>query len=75
MGKIVDRSLEHLGTSDKAIVTMRRLMMEAVADVAEGRDPRGLDPLSHGRVRPYDGFMKTSDDWQVVFADEVVAKW
>jgi phthalate 4,5-dioxygenase oxygenase subunit len=75
MGKIVDRSLEHLGTSDKAIVTMRRLMMEAVADVAEGREPRGLDPLSHGRVRPYDGFMKTSDDWQVVFADEVVAKW
>ena len=30
MGPIVDRSREHLGTSDRAIVTMRRLLLEAV---------------------------------------------
>lgn len=75
MGPITDRSLEHLGTSDKAIVTMRRLMLEATRDVEEGKTPLGADPESHKNIRPYDGFMKTSDDWREVFADEIVAKW
>ena len=31
MGSIVDRSREHLGTTDKAVVTSRLLLMKAVA--------------------------------------------
>ena len=31
MGNIVDRSKENLGTSDKAIVQMRRLLLESLA--------------------------------------------
>jgi len=75
MGPIVDRSLEHLGSSDKAIVAMRRLMLEAVTDVAEGRRPKGVDPKIHSRIRPYDGFMKTNDDWKEVFAAELTPRW
>jgi phthalate 4,5-dioxygenase len=38
-GRIVDRSKEHLSTTDKAIVQMRRQMLKAVDDVLAGRDP------------------------------------
>ncbi len=75
MGPIVDRSQENLGTSDKAIVQMRRLLLEGVQEVADGKTPRGVDPKTHSGVRPYDGFMKTSDDWRAVFGKEIVAKW
>ena len=44
MGPIVDRSKEHLGSSDKAIVTMRRLLLEATQAVERGENPRGTDP-------------------------------
>lgn len=75
MGAIVDRSLEHLGTSDKAIVAMRRIMMEAINEVMEGRKPRGVDPQTQCAIRPYDGFMPVDEDWREVFGPELVAKW
>ncbi|HWG06167.1 MAG TPA: Rieske 2Fe-2S domain-containing protein [Beijerinckiaceae bacterium] len=75
MGPIVDRSLEHLGTSDRAIVTMRRLMLEAVGDVEQGKPPRGLDPRSYRDVRPYDDFVPAGEEWPQRFATEITAKW
>jgi flagellar motor component MotA len=75
MGPIVDRSLEHLGTSDKAIVAMRRIMLEAIQDVADGKPPRGIDPQAQRNVRPYDGFMNVDEDWRVAFGQELVVKW
>lgn len=41
-GTILDRSAEHLVSSDIAIVRSRRCLLEAVADVAAGKDPRGV---------------------------------
>jgi hypothetical protein len=75
MGPIVDRSLENLGTSDRAIVTMRRLLLEAVRDAEQGRMPRGLDPATHRNVRPYDDYVRADQDWRSVFDPEIVAKW
>ena len=75
MGPIVDRSLEHLGSSDKAIVAMRRIMLEAIQDVADGKPPRGVDPKAQSGVRPYDGFMKVDEDWRQAFGSELVPKW
>ena len=37
MGPICDRSKEFLGTSDKAIVALRRLLLDAVGHEREGR--------------------------------------
>ena len=75
MGSIVDRSKEFLGTSDKAIVTMRRLMLEAIADVERGVSPRGADPRAASDVRPYDNIVDEKTDWRPVFAPELRAKW
>jgi phenylpropionate dioxygenase-like ring-hydroxylating dioxygenase large terminal subunit len=38
-GPIIDRSQEHLGTTDRPVMLMRRLLLQAAADVAAGRDP------------------------------------
>jgi phthalate 4,5-dioxygenase len=38
-GAIVDRSEEHLGTTDKPTMLMRRQLLKAVEDVKAGRDP------------------------------------
>jgi phthalate 4,5-dioxygenase len=41
MGRIVDRSKEHLGPADKAIIQARKLLREAVRKVADGDSPAG----------------------------------
>jgi phthalate 4,5-dioxygenase len=39
MGPLVDRSRERLGTSDTAIVAMRKLLLEEVRGLGRGREP------------------------------------
>jgi phenylpropionate dioxygenase-like ring-hydroxylating dioxygenase large terminal subunit len=75
MGPIVDRSREFVGSSDKAIVAMRRLLLEAIEMVERGGEPRGLNPASHGRVRPHDNMVPKGTDWRAQFEKELVAKW
>jgi len=75
MGPIVDRSKEFLGTTDRAIVAMRRLLLEATRDVEEGRTPRGVDPTEHRNARAHDKIVASSDDWRAIFAAEAGARW
>ena len=37
---IADRSKEHLGTTDRPTIMMRRQLLQGIDDVAAGRDPR-----------------------------------
>lgn len=41
-GPIQDRTHEHLGFTDKAIVAERLMLLKAIADVQAGRDPVGV---------------------------------
>jgi phenylpropionate dioxygenase-like ring-hydroxylating dioxygenase large terminal subunit len=75
MGPIVDRSKEHLGTSDKAIIQMRALLLEATREVERGERPKGADPNTHRGVRPYDGIVPHEVDWRTALSGETVAKW
>jgi phenylpropionate dioxygenase-like ring-hydroxylating dioxygenase large terminal subunit len=75
MGPIVDRSREFLGTSDKAIAAMRRLLLEAVETVEQGGTPRGLSAESTRAVRPHDNIVAKDHDWRTQFAKELIAKW
>ncbi len=72
---IVDRSLEHLGTTDRAIIAMRQQLLEAVDDVAAGRAPKGSDPASYRDVRPADGYMPRDRDWREYFGPKMLAIW
>jgi phthalate 4,5-dioxygenase oxygenase subunit len=41
-GPVEDRTAEHLVSSDKAIVAGRKLLVAAIKDVTEGREPRNV---------------------------------
>jgi hypothetical protein len=75
MGAIYDRTNEHLGSADTAIIQMRRLLLEAVRDVAEGRDPIG----SHGEgsnVRPAQMYLPEDASWtETRLKDAIVAQY
>jgi hypothetical protein len=75
MGPICDRSKEFLGTSDKAIVAMRRILLEAIAMNERGEAPRALDPAAYRGVRAYDRVIPKDADWKTVMAEDLVAKW
>ena len=74
MGPIPDRTKEHLGTSDRAVIMARQLLLEAGRDVAAGRAPRGVDPATYRGVRAYDAVVHRGQDWRVL-GPELVAKW
>src|SRR3989304_5512233 len=44
MGPIYDRTKEHLGTTDQAIIYMRRLLINAAKELAGGGEPAGVGP-------------------------------
>ena len=50
MGPIADRTKEHLGISDAAIIQIRKILLQSVKDLVAGKEPSGLDPKSY-RVR------------------------
>jgi phthalate 4,5-dioxygenase len=67
MGRIADRTKEHLGTSDVAIIRMRRRMLDNVRRVAEGRAPIGLDmPIEYGELRAEQAVVPIDQPWQTV---------
>lgn len=41
-GPIVDRTLEHTGYGDRAILMLRKMIRVGIADVANGKRPRGV---------------------------------
>jgi hypothetical protein len=75
MGPIVDRSQEHLGTTDRAIIVMRQLLLEGADEVAAGRTPRGADSADYQRVRALDHLIPKDLDWQEVLKDERLARF
>ena len=75
MGPIVDRSRENVGSSDKAILAMRKLLANAVRAVEQDGDPPGTDPKTYRTARPYDGLVGKGGDWRAVFGDQLRGSW
>jgi phthalate 4,5-dioxygenase len=72
MGCIVDRSREHLGPADKAIIQARRLLLQAVKTVQEGGTPPGVDPTYYA-VQAAEGVLPCAANWRDVFTPETAA--
>jgi nitrite reductase/ring-hydroxylating ferredoxin subunit len=75
MGPIVDRSKEFLGTSDKAVVTLRRLLLEGIDAVEQGKAPRGGDPALSRGIRAHDGLLAAGQSWREQYATALQARW
>jgi phenylpropionate dioxygenase-like ring-hydroxylating dioxygenase large terminal subunit len=63
MGPIVDRSQEYLGPADKAIIAMRRLLLQAVKTVQAGGDPPGCDQ-SYYNLRAIEDMIAEGEGWR-----------
>ena len=50
MGPILDRSREHLGATDVAVIRYRRRMLDAARALEAGQEPPGLGAHSHLRT-------------------------
>jgi phenylpropionate dioxygenase-like ring-hydroxylating dioxygenase large terminal subunit len=72
MGPIVDRSKEHLGPADKAIIQARRLLLEAVKTVQEGGTPRGVN-ATYYTLRAAEGVLPREADWHELLLPEMAA--
>jgi 5,5'-dehydrodivanillate O-demethylase oxygenase subunit len=65
-GPTYDRTLERLGTTDKGVLLLRRLLREQIAAVQRGEDPSGVMRGSEGEriidssEKVTDGFMKAT---------------
>ena len=75
MGPVVDRSTEALGSTDMAIRTARRLLIEAMDHVAAGADPVGVTPESHGSARGADMIVPKGSPWREASKDATLAHW
>jgi phthalate 4,5-dioxygenase len=74
MGPIADRTEEHLGSSDLAVIATRRLLLQVAHDVAAGREPPGLD-TSSARVRAAEAILPPGATWHEAMRDELTARW
>jgi len=63
MGRIVDRSKEHLGPADKAIIQARKLLRQAAKTVAGGGTPGGL-ATSYYTLRAHEAVLSRQADWR-----------
>lgn len=72
MGPIYDRTREHLGYSDKTIVGLRRLLLDAVRAVQGGAAPphvvRDVALNDFSRLRSLKGLFPMGTPWQKILA-------
>jgi hypothetical protein len=69
MGPIVDRSKEHLGPADKAIIQARRLLLQAIKTTQEGGVPPGVEPTYY-ELRAGEAVIARQADWRDVLTPE-----
>jgi len=66
MGPIADRSRDHLGSSDLAVVEFRRQMTAAAKKVAAGGPALGTEPphVPHVHLSSFEGVVPKTTDWK-----------
>lgn len=69
MGPIFDRSREHLGQTDVAVIRMRRLMLASARAFLNGDAPLGLsEPVPHRKLAAEERIIEIDEPWQQVGA-------
>jgi nitrite reductase/ring-hydroxylating ferredoxin subunit len=70
MGPIVDRSQEHLGPADKAVIGARKLLLQAVRTVQDGGDPPGVG-TSYYQARAIEKIFPRTSTWRETVLPEM----
>jgi phthalate 4,5-dioxygenase len=67
MGAIYDRTKEHLGAADLAIIRMRAMLIDSAKALAEGIEPPGLAGKGDFRtIRSGEKILEEGEDWRVL---------
>jgi phthalate 4,5-dioxygenase oxygenase subunit len=69
MGSTVDRTREHLGPADKAVIQARRLLLQATATVESGGTPLGVEPTYY-TLHPAEAVVPRDTDWRTLVATD-----
>ncbi len=72
MGRVVDRTREHLGPADRAIIQARRLLLQAIKTVQEGGVPVGVRSTYYP-LRAGQGVIPAGMDWRQLIEPELSA--
>jgi hypothetical protein len=73
MGSTLNRTVEHLGTSDLMIIRTRQRLLEAAHAYAEHKaQPPGLDEPSVYAIRAGGAFIPTGENW-LEFTEDLMA--
>jgi phthalate 4,5-dioxygenase len=67
MGPIVDRSREHLGPADRAVIQARRLLLQAIKTVEAGGTPPGVESTYYP-LQPAEAVTSADADWRTLLA-------
>jgi hypothetical protein len=71
MGEIYLRTQEHLGQTDAAVIRMRRMLLKAAKDLANGIEPPAVDPsLPYTSIRSAEKILAPGEDWRVLGTDQ-----
>ncbi|WP_433281059.1 Rieske 2Fe-2S domain-containing protein [Pseudonocardia xinjiangensis] len=74
MGPIYDRSQEHLGTTDRAVIRMRRILLDAAKRLAEnGATPpalAGVEGHDFRTFRSAEKILEPGEDWRILGTDD-----
>jgi len=70
-GPIYDRTREHLGSTDVAVIRLHRLLLRAAKGLAEGSEPPALGGSGDFRtIRGAEKVLADGEDWRVLGTDD-----
>jgi phthalate 4,5-dioxygenase len=65
MGPVVDRTREHLGPADRAVIQARRLLLQATRTVEAGGTPPGVE-ATYYTLHPGEAVVPGDTDWRTL---------
>jgi phthalate 4,5-dioxygenase oxygenase subunit len=69
MGPIYDRTQEHLGTTDKAVIRMRLQLLKAAKGLEKGAEPPALTG-DFTKIRSAEKILEQGEDWRKLGTDD-----
>jgi nitrite reductase/ring-hydroxylating ferredoxin subunit len=69
MGALLDRTREHLGTTDRAVIRMRSMLLKAARELEQGIEPPALEG-DFDRIYGAERVLAPGEDWRVFGTDK-----
>ena len=71
MGPVFDRTKEHLGSSDKAVIFYRRLLLKKIKEMEQGKPLPAHDPSLDFDLRSASHALAASRPWNEVLEEQI----